>query len=280
MTFNEEKFEALRCGPNQALKDTTKLLTEGGKEVDNKPHVKCLGVFLSENATFEHHIAATIKKARGMAGWILRTISSREKEVMLTLWRSMVQPLLDYCSQLWSPQKKGIIQNLETVQRSFTRNIKGMRDLSYWDRLNQLGLYSQQRRRDRYCAIYLWKVLEKLVPDPTDNKLQGRINNRTGRKCERWSVPTGASVRVKSLLTASLGYNGPRMFNSLPQDIRNKTGCSVHNFKKELDKFLKTLPDEPPVQGYTVNCRAASNSIPDQMDLLRRDGSSGGAPRL
>ncbi|KAK3884509.1 hypothetical protein Pcinc_011226 [Petrolisthes cinctipes] len=77
MTFNEEKFEALRCGPNQALKDTTKLLTEGGKKVDNKPHVKCLGVFLSENATFEHHIAATIKKARGMAGWILRTISPR-----------------------------------------------------------------------------------------------------------------------------------------------------------------------------------------------------------
>ncbi|KAK3884508.1 hypothetical protein Pcinc_011225 [Petrolisthes cinctipes] len=118
----------------------------------------------------------------------------------------MVQPLLDYCSQLWSPQKNGIIQNLETVQRSFTRNIK-----------------------------------------------------------------------------ASLGYDSPRMFNSLPQDIRNKTGCSVHNFKKELDKFLKTLPDEPPVQGYTANCRAASNSIPDQMDLLRRDardGSSGGAPRL
>ncbi|KAK3884902.1 hypothetical protein Pcinc_010876 [Petrolisthes cinctipes] len=190
MTFNEEQFEALRCGPNQALKDTTKLLNEGGKEVDNKPHVKCQSVFLSENATFEHHIAATIKKARGMAGWILRTISSREKEVRLTLWRSMVQPLLDYYSQLWSPQKNGIIQNLETVQRSFTRNIKGMRDLSYWDRLNQLGLYSQQRRRDRYCAIYLWKVLENLVPDPTDNKLQGRINNRTGRKCERRSVPT------------------------------------------------------------------------------------------
>ena len=40
-----------------------------------------------------------------------------------------------------------------------------MHDLSYNERLKALKLYSLQRRRERYCIIYVWKVLEGLVPN-------------------------------------------------------------------------------------------------------------------
>ena len=38
--------------------------------------------------------------------------------------------------------------------------------------------------------------------------------------------------------------------HSLPMDIRNMTGCKVDNFifKRRLDKYLSTIPDEPQVQ--------------------------------
>ena len=150
MVFNEEKFEIMRCGPNRVIKETTKLMTEHGHDISPQPHVKCLGVHLSEDGTFKHHINITVKKAREMAGWVLRTFTSRELEVMLTLWKSLIQPHLDYCSQLWSPHQTGDIQKLEAVQRQFTRQISGMKGLNYWERLQRLGLYSQQRRRDRY----------------------------------------------------------------------------------------------------------------------------------
>ena len=285
MTFNADKFELLRCGQNHILKDTTELVTENGQKITTKTHVKCLGVYLSEDATFDHHITATVRRARGMAGWILRTFNTRAKEPMLTLWRSLVQPILDYCSQLWSPlKKKNIQQDLESVQRSFTRNICGMRDLSYWERLKAFGMYSQQRRRDRYCAIYIWKIMEKQVPDPTNCEIKVRPNNRTGRKCERRSLPSTAPQRVRSLLAAaSLGHNGPKLFNSLPKEVREITGCQAERFKSALDRFLSTLPDEPPVPGYTSRCRATSNALPDQVNLVlgyTRDGYSGGAPRL
>ncbi|XP_076066688.1 uncharacterized protein LOC143040028 [Oratosquilla oratoria] len=217
-----------------------------------------------------------------MASWVLRTFSSREPQVMLTLWRALVQPTLDYCSQLWSPHEKGEIQRLEAVQRSFTRQIQGMRELNYWDRLKELNLFSQQRRRDRYRAIYLWKILEKHTPDPTNSStLHSQYNKRTGRKCKRRTLPTKAPERIKTLPAASLGHEGPRIFNALPKQIRDKTGCTVDTFKAGLDRYLTSLPDEPPVPGYTDNCRAASNSIPDQVDLLARDaktGFSGGSP--
>ena len=165
MQFNENKFEMLRHGQKQELKDI-KIYTEARHEISAERNVKCLGVYLSEDCSFHHHIAEIVRRAKGMAGWVLRTFATREPLPMLTLWKALIQPLTDYCSQLWSPHTRSEIQQLEGVQRSFTRQIAGMRGLGYWDRLRELlGLYSQQRRWDRYCyrAIYMWKILEGQV---------------------------------------------------------------------------------------------------------------------
>ncbi|MPC63399.1 hypothetical protein E2C01_057497 [Portunus trituberculatus] len=65
--------------------------------------------------------------------------------------------------------------------------------------------------------------------------------------------------------------------------MSDTTGCPVSRFKKALYHFLQTLPDEPPIPGYMAYYRVASNSVPDQMALLKRDfltGSSGGPPQL
>ena len=53
---------------------------------------------------------------------------------------------------------------VEKVQRSFTRFISGMAGLSYTERLPVLKLYSLQHRREIYIIIYVWKILEGLVP--------------------------------------------------------------------------------------------------------------------
>ena len=57
------------------------------------------------------------------------------------------------------------INMVEKVQRPFTRFISGMAGLSYPERLNVLKLYSLQRRREIYIIIYVWKILEGLVPN-------------------------------------------------------------------------------------------------------------------
>ena len=50
-----------------------------------------------------------------------------------------------------------------TLKRKCTKCTTGMRDCSYSDRLSLLRLYSLQRRRERYCIIYVWKIIEDLV---------------------------------------------------------------------------------------------------------------------
>ena len=90
---------------------------EYSKIIEEKSTVKDLGVLLTDDAKFKKHINSMIKKATELVGWVLRTFKSRSKEVMTTLWKSLISHHLDYCSQLWNPQEKGLIQGIKAVQR-------------------------------------------------------------------------------------------------------------------------------------------------------------------
>ena len=65
--------------------------------------------------------------------------------VMMTIWKSLVQSKLDYCSQLWCPIDQATISTLESIARHFTAQIDGLDNLDYWDRLQALRLYSQEQ---------------------------------------------------------------------------------------------------------------------------------------
>ena len=54
---------------------------------------------------------------------------------MRHLFKALVLPLTEYCSQLWSPADRASIQKLESIQRNFTSRLAAMADKNYWQRL-------------------------------------------------------------------------------------------------------------------------------------------------
>ena len=57
---------------------------------------------MSTDLTFTTQIEVTVESGSQMAGWALQHIRRRGRFIMLTILRSLIQPRLDYCSQLWS----------------------------------------------------------------------------------------------------------------------------------------------------------------------------------
>ena len=148
---------------------------------------------------------------------------------------------LDYGCQLWSPYIIKHINMVEKVQRSFTRFISGMKGLSYPERPTALKLYSLQSRRERYISIYVWKILEGLVPNLFDH-ICTKTSDRRGRTC----IMSHINVRrLGTLEYNSFRWRAIRLFNQLPLFVRNTTVCSIHRFKKQLDSYLSTVPDSP-----------------------------------
>ena len=144
-------------------------------------HVRDFGVSMSSNCTFDFHISNRYKRCSNLAGWILRIFTIKDSQVMLTLYKSLVMSRLEYASQLWSSYLLKHVYLIEKVQRAFTKHISGMCFLSYSKRLELLKLYSQ-RRRDIYCIIYVWKVIEGLVPNLFD-PITCSFSDRRGRAC-------------------------------------------------------------------------------------------------
>ena len=100
---------------------------------------------MGSDCTFSVHIENTVAAGNKLAGWALRSFERRSKSLMLTIWKTMVQPKLDYCSVLWSPADQASIARLESVARHFTCQVSAMQDMDYWERLAALQIYSQER---------------------------------------------------------------------------------------------------------------------------------------
>ena len=43
--------------------------------------------------------------------------------------------------------------------------------------------------------------------------------------------------------------SGPKLWNSLPKNLRNVRNCGLDQFKELLDCFLTKVPDEPKADG-------------------------------
>ena len=203
-----------------------------------------------------------------MAGWVLRTFSTRDRDPMLIMWYSQVRSILDYCSPLWSPNPKdlGNIDLIENTQRAFTRSINGMDGLDYGQRLKRLKLSSIQRRHERYKIIYTYKIKEGLVPNISDTHgLQFLPNERHGCICKMPKYPLYNS-KSPAARNRSYALTASALWNSLPKCVRNISGIGVDTFKRILDAVLKFIPDEPRCSAsgvYTNSLGRTSNSLYD-----------------
>ena len=69
--------------------------------------------------------------------------------MILPLYSTLVRPRLDYCLQFWGIQHKKDTKMLQQIQWRAMKMIKGLEHFFYKDRLRDLGLFSQEKRRLR-----------------------------------------------------------------------------------------------------------------------------------
>ena len=136
----------MKYGERKAV-ETHSYTTPDAWPISRSNEVKDLGVWMQDDASFEKQIHETILKSQRQVSWMLRTFKTRDAVLMMTLYKSLILPILEYCSQLWSPLAVGKIQNLEAVQRAFTNKISGLGNINYWERLV-------------FCVFIPWSAVE------------------------------------------------------------------------------------------------------------------------
>ena len=279
MKFNGGKFQILRYGQNKELKEDTVYFTSDMENViEQVSTTKDLGITMTDDAKFEEQTEKVSKKARQKSGWILRTFYSRNTKFMRHMFNTLVQPHIDYCSQLWAPTEGAQMQKIEDVLRNFTSKIPSLKHMNYWERLKELKMNSMQRRLERYKMIYTWKVIEGLVPNCGIEAAEVQEEPDETRKGRLIKVPKHKSKvqSIQKIRETSFQMSGPKLFNQLPRELRDLTKMGVEEFKQELDKFLQKIPDQPKCPGLTPVAMTPdsvhSNSLLHQVAWARREG--------
>jgi ribonuclease P/MRP protein subunit RPP40 len=169
-------------------------------------------------------------KANRMLGLVSRTIRYRNPAVLLNLYKSIVRPHLEYCSVAWSPHYSKDKILLERVQHRFTRLFPNLRSLPYEDRLQQLGLWSLEERRNRADLIEIFKLVKGFTATSWSVFFQRTQSSVT--RGHNWKL-----MKKQSQSDVRLHFFSQRVVNRWNNLVQEDVDSpSVNSFKSRLEK--------------------------------------------
>ena len=89
---------------------------------------------------------------------LIRRNNIQGKKLIIPLYKAIVRPHLEYCTQARRPYRKKDIDMLGSIQRRATKMIPELRELSYEEHLKECGLTTLETRRSR-GQIEVFKIL-------------------------------------------------------------------------------------------------------------------------
>ena len=228
LEFNVDKCKVIHFGrnnPNATYAISDKNLKEVKEEKD-------LGVIVNQDLKAANQCAVAVKAANRTLGLIKRTFSSRSKDIILGLYKSLVRPKLEYCMSVWKPHYRKDIDLLEGVQRRSLKVIDGFNVLCYEDRLSAVHLTSLETRRIRGDLIEVYKIMHGLTNLNPEDFFTFATSELRGHKYKLYKP------RIKTDIGKfSFSFRVIDLWNSLPDEVVN--AGSVNSFKNKIDDVIK-----------------------------------------
>lgn len=226
LTLNASKCKVLHMG----AKNPKLQYTLNGISLETVEQQEDLGVTISSDLKWSHHISKIIKKCNVLVYLIKRVFKDLTPSSLLAIYKTYVRPIIDYASVVWCPYYEKDINALEQVQRRFTKFSPALQNLTYPERLEALQLTSLRDRRNRGDVIEVFKILH---------------NHYT---CNLNFLRLSENVRLRghSLKLAAVRFNKlPRKFflscrvreqwNRLPEEVVQSP--SLNAFKNSYDSL-------------------------------------------
>lgn len=206
----------------------------GNTALEVVQHHPYLGVELSGDLDWKHHISNVTSKASRILGLLQRHLYDCTSKVKETAYKSLVRPRLEYCGNVWDPHTKGDKHALERVQRKaarfVTRDYK--RESSVTAMLQSLKWKSLEERRAVSRLTFLYKAINNLIAFQEDKLPSFSTRSTRGSQPGSTFIPlhTKKDCYKYSLLPRTIPE-----WNLLPPSAKNALSTEI--FKNELSNI-------------------------------------------
>ena len=215
LNFNETKCVVLK------IKHSFKYLyTLNNTFLQEEKTQKDLGVLVANNLHPRAHIHSVTKKANQRIGLIKRCFTSFSEQKISTLYKSLIRPVLEYGSPVWSPWHKKDIEELEKVQVRCLR-------LSP----SQISMPTLQDRRQFSDLCEVYKYINNLYKTPPETFFSHPQRQLRGHSAKLHKNYCRTDVRKNFFSNRVVDK-----WNSLPQEV--VSAPTLNDFKKKLQRSL------------------------------------------
>lgn len=206
-----------------------------GDVIDYVSEIKYLGVYLDPQLSFSSHIDYLCKKLGKKIGFFNRIASCLSQWSKMLIYNTIILPHFNYCSSLLISCTKNDIDRLQIQQNKAMRIILNCNKYTpIGDMLQTLGWLTIWESIKRANLILIYKIEHRQLPEYMNKFLVKRLNfhNYNIRSKQNYNTDT---VKLTSL-QKSLFFEGVRLFNALPEEIKVSPNLNV--FKREVFSYL------------------------------------------
>ncbi len=226
MEANVPKYQAIVFGTKTAAPVS---FCVRDHELECLDVVKLFGVHIDANLKFTKHIDAICLKAAQQTNAIMRLSKLIDQDVKKIMYRTFILSNFNYCPIVWMFCGMGNIKKMERVQLRALRFVYNDFSSSYEELLKTSGQPSIAIHLIRNMAIQVFKCLSNMSPDYVCSLLT--------RHNVPYSLRDDNKLKQKSFKTISYGkrsfaYMGAKLWNSMPQDIKNS--ITLSEFKNRV----------------------------------------------
>ena len=238
LKLNADKTEVIVFSSKQNAAAVEDLVVTVGS-VDIKP-TKCvrnLGAFLDTHLTMEQHVNAVSRSCYGHLRQISHIRPYLTSNATKTLVNSLVTSRIDYCNALLHGATKATITKLQTVQNTAARIVtKTSRYEHITPVLKTLHWLPVNQRIEFKILTHTYKALHGRSPLYIQNMLQIYAPTRDLRSRNNATTLIVPKTRTVTFGDRSFAHAAPRLWNALPDNIRNCDTLAA--FKKSLKTHI------------------------------------------
>ena len=228
VTFNPTKTESLLISRKRLQQPHPSLIMQD-QVITQFPFHKHLGVYLSSNCTWHHHIDY-IKEKAWLRLNIMRKLKFRlDRKSLEIVYFSFIRPLLEYADTVWDNCTSEEKMDLDKIQNEAARIVTGTTKLVSLHNLhNESAWESLGSRRRKHKLILFYKMINRQTPQYLSNLVPptvGSNNNYSLRNNDNLFFHTPRTTLYANSFLPSV----VREWNNLPITVRNTT--SLNSFK-------------------------------------------------
>jgi hypothetical protein len=233
LRFNPKKCSYMRFAkPHSQNRTAPTTYVLYGESISQTHKETYLGITIESSGRWDANTLRTISKANAVTGVLKRNFSAAPQESKLLLYKTMVRPILDYCSAICEPTTKESARCLEMAQRKACRFIKsdyGWRS-SVTEMRESLQLEELVLRRTQKRRLLVGNILEGKIEVP-DLDIGRSVSGR---------------MHINPPLRKHLKRRQFGIFYETVNEINNEVNENIGKMTNEIVVTGSTIPGDRP----------------------------------